>query len=120
MNPTHARFLEAITDKKKISVRFYSKADNGVLERICAPISYGQGSESHDELDRYWLWDYAGNPYPHILGLLAPEILDLQVRSDLFDPAEFTTQPLLVSVPPTGGLPAATVGSSGGAAGPKL
>jgi len=33
------------------------------------------------------------------------------------DPIKFTTKPLLVSVPPTGGLPAATAYSSGGAAG---
>jgi hypothetical protein len=46
--------------------------------------------------------------------------LDLQVLGEAFDPDEFTTQPLLVSVPPTVSLPAATVGSSGGAAGPKL
>ena len=36
------------------------------------------------------------------------------------DPIEFTTKPLQVSVLPTGGLPAATAFSSGGAAGLKL
>jgi hypothetical protein len=53
-----------------VSVRYYSMADHGVLDRICAPMSYGQGSENHDELNRYWLWDYAGTSDSHALDLL--------------------------------------------------
>ena len=108
MIPKHAQFIGAIKEKKKVSVRFYSHADGGVLDRICAPMSYGPGGEIHDGLNRYWLWDYTGDTGAHALGLVPKQIVDLQVLGELFDPTEFTTKPLLVSVPPTGGLPAAT------------
>lgn len=97
MIPNHARFLEAITDKKKVSVRFYSKADNGVLDRICAPVSYGQGGDSHDELNRYWLWDYESNTGAHLLGLVPQQIVDLRVLGEMFDPIPFATEPVSVS-----------------------
>jgi len=115
MIPNHARFLEAIAAKKKVSVKFYSKADHGVLERICAPLSYGQSVESQDELNRYWLWDYAATTHP--LGLLSEQIVELQLLGDVFDPAQFTTQPLLASALPTGGSPPAAAVSSDGAGG---
>ena len=94
MIPNHARFMEAIEQQKKVSVRFYSKADNGVLDRICAPISYGRGSESHEELHRYWLWDYEGKTGSRGLGLLPQQIVDLQVLGLSFNPAEFGKNPL--------------------------
>ena len=71
MISNHTQFLEAIQEKKKVSVRFYSKADNGVLERICAPVSYGQASESRDEFNRYWFWIMSGIP-AHISSACCP------------------------------------------------
>ena len=109
MISNHTRFFAAINDKKMICVRFCSKADHGVLDRICAPMGYGQGSESLDELNRYWLWDYAGTSGSHLLGLLPQQIVDLRVLGEVFDPAQFTIWPSTVSVSPTGGLHPQTV-----------
>lgn len=120
MIPNHARFIEAINEKKKVSVRFYSKADNGVLDRICAPMSYGQSSESEDELNRYWLWDYGSNTASHTLGLVPQQIVDLQVLGEVFDPAQFNIASSPVSGSQTGGLPATTIIPSAIAKGPKL
>ena len=101
MIPKHAQFIEAIKEKKKVSVRFYSRADSGMQDRICAPMSYGPG-ELHDGLNRYWLWDYASATATHTLGLVPKQIEDLQVLGELFDPAEFATEP-----PPAPPAPAA-------------
>jgi hypothetical protein len=95
----HEQFLAAISEKKKVSVRFYSKADNGVLDRICAPISYGLGSESHDELNRYWLWDYASSTGSNMIGLLPQQIVDLQVLGDVFDSSLLVATPTISTVP---------------------
>lgn len=91
MIANHPRFLEAIRDRKKVSVRFYSKPDSGVIDRVCAPMDYGPGIGTTDGLNRYWLWDCSGkgNPGSQPLGLLPQEIVDLQVLGDLFDPADF-------------------------------
>lgn len=89
MITNHEQYIEAISAKKKVNVRFYSKADNGVLERICAPMDYGPGGEVPDGLHRYWLWDYASNTGTHPLGLLPQQIVDLQVLGEEFNPADF-------------------------------
>ena len=110
----HEQFIAAIRDQKKVSVRFYSQADNGVLERICAPMGYGQAGAQPDELSRYWLWDYASTSGVHALGLMPQQIVDLQVLGTGFDPAEFATKPEPGLVSPTVGLPAPAASSSGG------
>ena len=111
MIPNHARFLEAINDKKKVSVQFYSKADSGVLDRVCAPMNYGPGGEIQDGLNRYWLWDYASNTGSHTLGLLPQQIVELRVLGDVFDAAQIAkrsspTPPApTVDLPPTTAIP---------------
>jgi len=120
MIPNHTRFIEAINDKKKVSVRFYSKADSGVVDRVCAPLDYGPGGEIDDGLNRYWLWDYASDTGSHTLGLVPQQIVDLQVLGDVFDPAQFAIGPSLPSVSQIGGLPPATVASPGAANSLKL
>ena len=84
MIPTHKQFIEAIHAKKKVSVRFDSKADNGVVDRVCAPMDYGPGAEFADGLNRYWLWDYASNTAPRTLSLVPQQIVDLQMLGELF------------------------------------
>lgn len=93
MIPNHAGFIEAIHQRKKVSAKFYSTADSGVLERVCAPLDYGPGSESTDGLHRYWLWDYAEGANPRILGLLPQQIVDLHFLGEVFDPAQLEAVP---------------------------
>ena len=93
MIPNHPQFIEAINRKKKIRVRLYSFADNGVVDGICAPMDYGPCPRHQDRLNRYWLWVYTDLAGSHILGLLPEEILDLQVLGEMFDPAQFTERP---------------------------
>ena len=96
MIPNHAQFLGAIKEKKKVSVRFYSLPDTGVLDRICAPMSYGPGGGIHDGLNRYWLWNYASDTGVHTLGLVPKQIVDLSVLGEIFDPAEIINEPARV------------------------
>jgi hypothetical protein len=106
MIPNHPRFIEAIHGKKKVWVRFYSAADHGVLERVCAPMDYGPGSEIPDGLNRYWLWDYTSNAGSQTLGLVPEQIVDLQVLGEVFDPAQFAARPSPWSIPRNWGSPA--------------
>jgi hypothetical protein len=99
MIPNHSQYLEAIHAKKKVCVRFFSKADNGLLDRVCAPMDYGPGGEIQDGLNRYWLWDYAGNAGTQILGLVPQQVVDMRVLGERFDPAEFGVRPSPWSIP---------------------
>jgi len=93
MIPNHPEFIEAINEKKKVRVRYYSIPDSGVVDRVCAPMDYGPGTVYHDGLNRYWLWVDAVNAGSRILGLLPGEVVNLQVLGEVFDPAEFKDRP---------------------------
>jgi hypothetical protein len=114
MIPKHTQFITALNEKKKICVRFYSKPDSGVLDRVCAPLDYGPGGKIQDGLNRYWLWDYLGDSGSHCLGLVPEQIVDLQVLGEEFDPATIGAELPPRSVPPAGGLQSATVGLPAG------
>jgi len=88
MIANHAQFIAALDEKRKVRVRFYSQPDSGVLDRVCVPLAYGPGSGNTDGLNRYWLWNEAGDTSTHNLGLVPQQIVDLQVLSEAFDPAE--------------------------------
>lgn len=119
MIPNHAHFIGAVQDKKKVYVRFYSKPDSGVLDRVCAPMDYGPG-ENLDGLNRYWLWDYANEMGANTIGLVPQQILDLQVLGDVFDPSEFILGPSMGNVVPNDTLRPATVASASGDQSPVL
>src|SRR6478609_8103985 len=101
MISNHAQFLVAVQEKRKVRVRFYSRADSGVLDRVCAAMEYGRGAEFPDGFHRYWLWNYAGASGSQLLSLLPQEIVELHVLTEVFDPAEFgTTAAPTAAIPP--------------------
>jgi hypothetical protein len=106
MISNHKQFIEAIHTKKKVWLRFYSQADSGVLDRVCAPMDYGPGGESQDGLHRYWLWNYTSSTSPHTLVLAPQQIVDLQVLGEAFDPAQLGETPPQWSIPRDWGVQA--------------
>ncbi len=99
MIPNHKDFIEAIREKKKVSLRLYSKADSGVIDLVCAPLDYGLGTGITDGVNRYWLWDYTRNTGSHTLSLLPEQVLDIRVLGEVFNPAEFGVIPWQWSIP---------------------
>jgi hypothetical protein len=87
MIQNHKQFIEAIHARHKVCVRFYSLADSGVVDRVCAPLDFGRGTEFTDGLNRYWLWNYAGNE-PGILSFTPAQVLDLRVLGEPFESGE--------------------------------
>ena len=99
MIPNHKQFIEAIKEKKKVCLRFYSKADSGVIDLVCAPMDYGPGAGIQDGVNRYWLWDYTSNNGSHTLSLLPEQVLDLRALGEPFDPAQLDVRPPKWSIP---------------------
>ena len=120
MIPNHNQFLDALNEKRKVRVKFYSPADGGVLDRVCAPMNYGLGGAVNDALNRYWLWDYASETGSYTLGLVPQQIVDLHVLGEKFDPAQFTIAPSSTPATPTSDLSPAMPVSSAGTTSPKL
>jgi hypothetical protein len=105
MIPNHKQYIAALQEKKKVCLRFYSTADSGVIDLVCAPIDYGPGAGIQDGVNRYWFWDYSSNTGSTTLGLLPEQVLDLRVLGEVFDQSEFGVPPPQWSVPREWGLP---------------
>jgi hypothetical protein len=105
MIPNHMLFIEAINDKHKVCLRFYSLADSGVVDRVCAPLDYGPADGVQDGINRYWFWDYKSNTGSLTLGLLPEQVLDIRILGEIFDPAEFVPPPPAWSIPRDWRLP---------------
>jgi hypothetical protein len=99
MIPNHKQFIEAIKVKNKVCLRFYSRADSGVIDLICAPTDYGPGAGIPDGVNRYWFWDYTSNTGSPTLGLLPEQVLDIRVLGQVFDPADLSEPSPTWSIP---------------------
>ena len=87
----HDTFIQAIHDKRRVRLTFYSKQDRGVLVRTCAPMDYGPSRTARSKVSRYHVWAYDSDTKRHPLGLLPAQIVSMDVLPDMFDPAEFVT-----------------------------
>lgn len=107
MIPNHKEFIEAIQEKRKVSLRLYSKADSGVIDLVCAPLDYGPRTGASGAVNQYLLWDYTSNSGSHLLEMLPEQILALSVLGAVFDPAAFGVPAQAWSIPRDWGLPCA-------------
>jgi hypothetical protein len=91
MHAAHQLFLDAIAQKRRLSVRFFSRKVGKELVRTCAPLDFGPLRGSIDGLDRYQFWDLEGKRKPLNIPLLEGEILEMTVLDETFEPAEIIT-----------------------------
>lgn len=84
-------FILAIQNKRMVRVMFWSKEDNAVLVRMCAPMDFGPSRTAKDKSDRFHLWDYESDRKNHVLSLLPSQVQKIEVTDDLFDPKDFVT-----------------------------
>lgn len=91
MLASHQLFLDAIAQKRRVSIRFIHPKEKRELTCICAALDFGPLRGSQDTRDRYQLWNLEGKKRPLNIPLLAEEILEMQLLEDTFDPAEIIT-----------------------------
>jgi len=84
-------FIQAIHAKRKVRVTFFSKEDQGLLTRKCAPMDYGPSSKAKEKNDRFHLWDYESDKKVHTLSLNPTQVQQLEVLDETFEPSEFVT-----------------------------
>ena len=82
-------FIKAIHEKRKIRLSFYSKQDDTILTRLCAPMDFGAGSRTKNKDNRYHLWDYESEKANHTLSLLPEQITEMEFTDMEFDPSDF-------------------------------
>lgn len=99
MNTKSAKkeFVDAIRDKKRVKVIFYSQEEKRFLVRVCAPIDYGMDASVNPTAgaERLNFWDYEGKKEgqnagqaAHTLSLRADQVRSMNVLDEFFDPSE--------------------------------
>jgi hypothetical protein len=83
------KFIQAIHEKVKVRVTYFSKEDSDILVRKCAPMDYGPSRYAKEKNDRYHMWNYESDTKPHSMSLPAEQIKNIEILSETFDPAEF-------------------------------
>lgn len=84
-------FINAIHERWKIRVTFFSKEDGGNLTRLCAPMDYGPSRRAKEKNDRYHMWDYDSDTGRHTLSLPPEQIVNIELLEETFNPSEFVT-----------------------------
>jgi hypothetical protein len=86
----HEKFLEAIQEKKKILVTFFSQEDRREISRLCAPLDFGPSRRNGTVIDngknKYHFWDYESDTKQHTLPLISTKIRVIEVRNETFNP----------------------------------
>ncbi len=85
MLPNHTRFIEAIRERTMVRIEYYSKPDQGVVNRECAPLDYGAATGNSDAMNLYWIWDYASPSASNPLGLAPEQIVKVDILGRTFD-----------------------------------
>jgi hypothetical protein len=86
MISNHSQFLDAIREKNRVRIEFYSSPDAGTVDRECAPLDYGAEPGAKDGMNRYWVWDFASTAGANPLGLLPGQIVGVQILGTTFEP----------------------------------
>jgi hypothetical protein len=78
--------VNAIMDKRKVNVRFYSKEDGNEHQRKCAPLDVGPSRRAKIKNDRFHFWDYDSNDGPHVLSLNPEQVIEISTLEEEFGP----------------------------------
>lgn len=85
------QFIQAIKNRYKVELVFFSKEDGHVLTRLCAPLDFGPSRRAINKSGRYHLWDYESDTKNHILSLSPEQIKSVKILDSEFNPGEFIT-----------------------------
>lgn len=91
MHAEHQLFLDALRDKRCVTVSYYSKKEGRNVVRKCAPLDYGPLRGAAEQEDHYQLWNLEGKKKPLNVVLRASEITAMTATNEPFDPAAIIT-----------------------------
>jgi hypothetical protein len=89
MHRDHYIFLQAVQDKRKLKLTFFSRDQSKDMDRICGPILYSPSSGG-DDSGCYFLWDFE-RADSNLLALLPPQIVSMEIIEEPFDLVAFFT-----------------------------
>ncbi|WP_419892075.1 hypothetical protein [Paenibacillus xylanexedens] len=84
-------FLQAINEKRKIMVTFFSNEDGHSLKRLCAPFDYGPSNKYKVKSPRYHMYDYTSDSGSHVLSILPGQLKEILLTDEYFNPLDLVT-----------------------------
>jgi hypothetical protein len=90
MHRDHEIFVEAIRDKRKVKLTFFSEEDCCSQVKLFAPMDFEQ-YHTEEESGRYYFWDFEKSANGAPLLLRPDQIISIRLHEETFSPAEFVT-----------------------------
>jgi len=91
MHADHQLFLDALSAKRTLRVKYFSKKEGKEFERVCAPLDYGPLRGAEDTLPRYQFWNLEGKRKPLNIPVLAEDLRGMTLLPETFDPESIIT-----------------------------
>ncbi|MBN2270304.1 MAG: hypothetical protein JXN61_06805 [Sedimentisphaerales bacterium] len=86
----HNKFVQAVKDRKKVIVTYYSGQYRLNLTKLCVPLQYSRSDRRNDS-DCYYLWDPEGEIGSRVLVLPPSRVMYMELSDDIFEPDEYIT-----------------------------
>jgi hypothetical protein len=80
--------MQAVKDRRKVIVTYFSGEYNLNLTRLCVPVRY-ESPDAGEESDCYYFWDSGGEVGERVLGLRVSQIIYMELGDETFDPDEY-------------------------------
>jgi len=88
MHQDHDKFTQAVKDRRKVIITYFSGEYNLSLTKLCVPLQYSPPGEEEDP-DYYYLWDSEGDVGMRVLAFPSSHITYMELSDDGFDPDEY-------------------------------
>ena len=83
------KFLQAIHEKRYLSVDFIAKEDNLLRNRKCVPFDYGESRRYKDGKDRFHFLDLNSPDGKHNLSILPEQVKKVEILDESFEPKDY-------------------------------
>ena len=85
----HDIFIQAVKDRKKVILTYFSGFQNLYLTRLCVPIHFSPSGSEDNNTDCYYFWDSEADVGERLLALTPSDIAYMELSDDIFDPNDY-------------------------------
>ncbi len=88
MLANHNVFIQAVNDKKKIILTYFSGQQYLYLTRLCVPVQFSS-TDLEDASGCYYFWDSEADTGERLLALTPSQITNMELSDETFNPADY-------------------------------
>jgi hypothetical protein len=88
MHQDHDIFIQAVTNRKKVILTYYSGIKKFYLTVICVPLRYSL-PDSNGGPENYYFWDEVADIGKRLLELSPSQMVLMQISDETYNPSDF-------------------------------